>query len=150
MKKIYDAGGTTVQLRSKAEVARFFDGLELLEPGVTAAHEWRPEQDAELSAGGGRGAPQRHALLGGGQEAMNVPWARANSGGGRRPTEHQLQMARVRARTTGESVAHVLSVFMGAGRHGPAASAGATGPEAPLTGEPEAWEGTESPSPSHP
>ncbi len=49
VKKIYDAGGTTVQLRSKAEVELFFDGMELLEPGVTAAHEWRPEETAELS-----------------------------------------------------------------------------------------------------
>lgn len=81
---------------------------------------------------------------------MNVPLGKGNTGGGRRPTEHQLRMARVRARTTGESVAHVLAVFMGVGRHGPAASSGATGPEAPLTGEPEAWEGTESPEPLAP
>lgn len=69
---------------------------------------------------------------------MSVPLGKGNSGSGsgRRPTEHQLQMARVRARTTGESVAHVLSVFMGEGRDGPEARTGATGPEAPLTGGP--------------
>jgi hypothetical protein len=44
-------------------------------------------------------------------------------------------MARIRARATGESVAHVLSVFMGVGRHGAESGAGATGPEAPLTGD---------------
>jgi hypothetical protein len=42
VKKVYDAGGTTVAFRPKEEVARFFEGLELLEPGVVAAHEWRP------------------------------------------------------------------------------------------------------------
>ena len=26
----------------KAEVERFFDGLELLDPGVVVAHQWRP------------------------------------------------------------------------------------------------------------
>ncbi|HEX3512402.1 MAG TPA: SAM-dependent methyltransferase, partial [Trebonia sp.] len=30
-------------LRSYAEVARFFDGLELLEPGLVQWHLWRPE-----------------------------------------------------------------------------------------------------------
>jgi hypothetical protein len=30
-------------LRSRAEVARFFDGLELLEPGLVQWHQWRPE-----------------------------------------------------------------------------------------------------------
>ena len=30
-------------LRSKAEVARFFDGFELLEPGLVQWHLWRPE-----------------------------------------------------------------------------------------------------------
>jgi hypothetical protein len=69
---------------------------------------------------------------------MSAPLGKGEgaSGGGRRPTEHQLQMARVRARATGESVAHVLSVFMGGGRSGLEAVAGATGPEAPLTDDP--------------
>jgi hypothetical protein len=40
---IYAKGGTTLQLRSRAEIARFFDGLELVNPGITMAHEWRPE-----------------------------------------------------------------------------------------------------------
>jgi hypothetical protein len=30
-------------LRTRAEVARFFDGLELLEPGLVQWHLWRPE-----------------------------------------------------------------------------------------------------------
>lgn len=74
---------------------------------------------------------------------MSAPLGKGEgaSGGGRRPTEHQLQMARVRARATGESVAHVLSVFMGGGRNGLEAVAGATGPEAPLTDDPAGGSG---------
>ncbi len=34
---------TRQTLRSYAEVARFFDGLELLEPGLAQWHLWRPE-----------------------------------------------------------------------------------------------------------
>lgn len=30
-------------LRSRAEVARFFDGLEMVEPGLVTIDEWRPE-----------------------------------------------------------------------------------------------------------
>ncbi|MFD6023835.1 SAM-dependent methyltransferase [Streptomyces griseoluteus] len=45
---IYNGAGTPVQFRSRADVARFFDGLELLEPGVEVGHRWRP--DAEPSA----------------------------------------------------------------------------------------------------
>jgi hypothetical protein len=31
-----------VKPRSRAEVTRFFDGLELVEPGVIRCPEWRP------------------------------------------------------------------------------------------------------------
>jgi SAM-dependent methyltransferase len=34
-------------LRSHAEFARFFDGLEMVEPGVVSAPAWRPETPAE-------------------------------------------------------------------------------------------------------
>ncbi|KPI04875.1 protein of unknown function DUF574 [Actinobacteria bacterium OK074] len=40
---IYAAGGTRAQVRSRAEVARFFDGLELLDPGIAVGHRWRPD-----------------------------------------------------------------------------------------------------------
>jgi S-adenosyl methyltransferase len=33
--------------RSHAEVARFFDGLELIEPGVVAVQQWRPGSEIE-------------------------------------------------------------------------------------------------------
>jgi hypothetical protein len=37
------AAGVTLALRSRAEFARFFDGLELVEPGVEVVHRWHPE-----------------------------------------------------------------------------------------------------------
>jgi hypothetical protein len=39
----YTKRGTPAQVRSRAEVLRFFDGLELVDPGVVLAHQWRPE-----------------------------------------------------------------------------------------------------------
>ncbi|MCT9077452.1 SAM-dependent methyltransferase [Streptomyces fulvoviolaceus] len=40
---IYIATGTRVQVRSREEVGRFFEGLDLLEPGVEVGHRWRPD-----------------------------------------------------------------------------------------------------------
>ncbi|HEV8176856.1 MAG TPA: SAM-dependent methyltransferase, partial [Gemmatimonadales bacterium] len=34
-----------ITARSRQELIRFFDGLELLEPGVVSASLWRPEAD---------------------------------------------------------------------------------------------------------
>lgn len=36
-------GGATLQVRSAAEIRRFFDGLELIAPGVELATRWRPD-----------------------------------------------------------------------------------------------------------
>ena len=38
-----ETGSATYQLRSPAEIARLFDGLELLEPGVVSCPHWRPQ-----------------------------------------------------------------------------------------------------------
>jgi S-adenosyl methyltransferase len=43
--------------RTHAEVSRFFDGLELVEPGVVPVHEWRPDS--------GTTAGRRSAMWGG-------------------------------------------------------------------------------------
>ncbi len=40
----------TQRHRSHAEVARFFDGLDLVPPGLVAVQEWRPESDLEAAA----------------------------------------------------------------------------------------------------
>jgi trans-aconitate methyltransferase len=37
-----DVPGITITFRSHAEVSRFFDGMELLEPGVVPLNYWRP------------------------------------------------------------------------------------------------------------
>ncbi|POX42361.1 methyltransferase [Streptomyces sp. Ru73] len=61
--EIYTNAGTPVQFRSREAVTRFFDGLELLDPGVTIGHRWRPAEtdggalptDAEVSLWAGVG-----------------------------------------------------------------------------------------------
>jgi len=40
------AQGIPVRSRTRAEVSAFFDGLELIEPGVVPVHQWRPDADA--------------------------------------------------------------------------------------------------------
>ncbi len=45
----YRARGITLQLRDAAELARFFDGLDLVDPGVQALNRWRPESDSALT-----------------------------------------------------------------------------------------------------
>jgi hypothetical protein len=46
-------GGAQMRLRTGAEVAGFFDGLQLVEPGVLTCSQWRP-------AAGGETAPVAH------------------------------------------------------------------------------------------
>jgi hypothetical protein len=43
---IYNERGIPFQVRSKEEVEAFFEGLELIEPGVQAPNLWRPDADA--------------------------------------------------------------------------------------------------------
>jgi O-methyltransferase involved in polyketide biosynthesis len=38
-----DTGAVPYQLRSPAEIAGFFHGLDLVEPGVVPVHEWHPD-----------------------------------------------------------------------------------------------------------
>ncbi|MBX7552123.1 SAM-dependent methyltransferase [Streptomyces sp. tea 10] len=45
---VYRSGGATVRARSHAEVTRFFDGLELCEPGVVAASDWHPGPETRV------------------------------------------------------------------------------------------------------
>jgi hypothetical protein len=42
----YEARGEVMKLRGRAQVEKFFDGLELLEPGVVQVHKWRPDDMA--------------------------------------------------------------------------------------------------------
>ncbi|WP_051943029.1 SAM-dependent methyltransferase [Streptacidiphilus rugosus] len=47
VQEIYNQVGTTLQLRSRAEFATFFEGLDLWEPGIVTAHRWRPDDGDE-------------------------------------------------------------------------------------------------------
>src|ERR1044072_7311269 len=51
--RLYRASGIHVQGRTHEEILRFFDGLELVEPGVVMPHRWRPESDEARGAAGG-------------------------------------------------------------------------------------------------
>jgi SAM-dependent methyltransferase len=47
MKKMYDRTvSTPIAPRSHAEILRFFDGFELVDPGLVPVPEWRPESPA--------------------------------------------------------------------------------------------------------
>ena len=41
-----DRAAEQVRLRGKGEVARFFDGLQLVDPGIVAVQDWRPDNEA--------------------------------------------------------------------------------------------------------
>jgi trans-aconitate methyltransferase len=43
----YKTRGMPARERTKAEVERFFNGLELIEPGVRLIHRWRPDPDLD-------------------------------------------------------------------------------------------------------
>lgn len=47
----YKKGAIALRMRTRVEVERFFDGLELVEPGLVPATEWYRQE-----AGAGRGA----------------------------------------------------------------------------------------------
>jgi len=57
VKRINSSGAETTTLRNRAQVTRLFDGLDLVEPGVIRAAEWRPDTE--------RGARTPAAMWGG-------------------------------------------------------------------------------------
>jgi hypothetical protein len=46
---VYVRARIPIQLRSGTEIARFFEGLELLPPGLAVTHRWRPEPGLPLT-----------------------------------------------------------------------------------------------------
>ncbi|MDH6227200.1 MULTISPECIES: SAM-dependent methyltransferase [Streptomyces] len=40
---LYRAGGVTMEMRRRERFARFFEGLDVLEPGIVLAEDWHPE-----------------------------------------------------------------------------------------------------------
>jgi len=55
VQQVYRGTGTPLSLRTSAEVERFFAGFDLVEPGLTAVTEWRPDESE----------PSRREMLGG-------------------------------------------------------------------------------------
>lgn len=41
--EVYKRATSTLTFRDREQVRRLFDGFDLVEPGIVAAHEWRPE-----------------------------------------------------------------------------------------------------------
>src|SRR5215469_12773704 len=51
VKEVYDRSVTTsLHLRSRAAIERFFDGFDLVEPGLVYIPEWRPESAKDVPA----------------------------------------------------------------------------------------------------
>jgi hypothetical protein len=48
LEQLYSQTAKPVKMRSRAEIARFFDGLELVEPGVVFFPLWHPESSHDL------------------------------------------------------------------------------------------------------
>jgi O-methyltransferase involved in polyketide biosynthesis len=46
---VYATTPTPIHFRPRAEVARFFDGFELVPPGLVTLDEWRPDADAPVA-----------------------------------------------------------------------------------------------------
>jgi SAM-dependent methyltransferase len=47
--KVYNRSVTTnIHMRSRADILRFFDGFELVDPGLVYIPEWRPESPADV------------------------------------------------------------------------------------------------------
>lgn len=45
---IYARSGNPIRMRTQAEIARFFEGLDLVEPGLVPVPLWRPESPDDL------------------------------------------------------------------------------------------------------
>jgi hypothetical protein len=42
--------GQLVTIRTAEQVSRFFDGLDLIEPGVVPVEEWRPDSILDINS----------------------------------------------------------------------------------------------------
>jgi hypothetical protein len=49
---VFRRSGVTMQVRSRPEVERFFDGVDLIEPGVVSLPRWRPDHQVEVGEAG--------------------------------------------------------------------------------------------------
>jgi S-adenosyl methyltransferase len=65
--QIYRRNGVIMEVRSLAEIERFFTGLELVEPGVVSVQRWRPDDTdaarwSQPSSSGSAGQPSDAAV----------------------------------------------------------------------------------------
>lgn len=61
---VYNANSTgSYHVRSPARIAEFFQGLEMVEPGVVRTADWRPGQEEDSN-----GSPHSHAVCGVGRK----------------------------------------------------------------------------------
>ncbi|WP_263247525.1 SAM-dependent methyltransferase [Saccharopolyspora rosea] len=49
VRRTYHEHGETLRWRDRAQTERFFEGLDLLDPGIVQMHKWRPDSDAHLA-----------------------------------------------------------------------------------------------------
>lgn len=47
---MYSRSSNTLTMRSRAEIGRFFEGLELVEPGLVYVPQWKLEGSEDLFA----------------------------------------------------------------------------------------------------
>ncbi|MGP4023365.1 SAM-dependent methyltransferase [Actinomadura sp. 3N407] len=52
-REVYDEANAPLIHRDHAAISRFFEGFELLDPGVTVVNEWRPDDDEDRERPGG-------------------------------------------------------------------------------------------------
>ena len=46
VRRTYHEHGETLRWRNLAQTERFFDGLEMVDPGIVQMHKWRPDDDS--------------------------------------------------------------------------------------------------------
>lgn len=47
--KVYNSSvATSVHMRSRAEILRFFDGFDLVDPGLVYIPQWRPDSPSDV------------------------------------------------------------------------------------------------------
>jgi len=53
--KVYNRSvATEIHMRPRAEILRFFDGFELVDPGLVAIPLWRPDSPADVPSDPGK------------------------------------------------------------------------------------------------
>ncbi|MFF1678699.1 SAM-dependent methyltransferase [Streptomyces sp. NPDC058256] len=60
--EMYRRRGLTMALRGREEIARFFDGLELVDPGVALVADWKPELGEVVEVEGDEPVPGYSAV----------------------------------------------------------------------------------------